>query len=299
MATTWDDVASKLDGTASSPSPGDLPIVLLTWAGTGSDMLNTGWPQPAAVGQAAEAAFPGVFKWQPIGNYPAAVYPMGASVTQGFNEGVRQATQVWPNNLLIPIGYSQGAICASHFWRDWAIANNQQHRIVAGLAWGNPLRSPGFANGNAFANWGMPPLLDGQVTGGIAGSDCLTPDQTPSNWLDFVWLGTDGGATELYTQCPVGSDPWVAEPLVGLDETLIYRMIVTQNFGGTLQGLINLIVAAGEQFFTNPINMVIGLAEAIWNGLRFLGAGGAADHYAYNVQPMIDYLCRVVAPRFA
>ena len=130
---------------------------------------------------------------------------------------MRQATEFWPNKLLIPIGYSQGAICASPFWRDWAIVNNQQSRIVAVLAWGNPCRSRGHAKGNAYAGWGMPGERDGVVTGGISGPDCLLPSQTPSNWLDFVWLGS--GATELYTNAPVGLNPWTAEAPAGLDET--------------------------------------------------------------------------------
>lgn len=300
-ATTWDSLQANISGVSPSPAlAGELPIVLMTWAGTGSPMDNTGWPQPAAVAQAAVDAFPNVFTWQPVGNYPASIFNpnMGASALDGYNEGVRLATDVWPNNLIIPLGYSQGAICGSWWWKNWALPNNQQSRIPAALMWGNPLRSPGKANGNKYAGWGMPGTRDGQVTGGIAGPDCLTPDQTPDNWLDFVWLGTDGGATELYTNAPVGTNPWSAEPEVGIDETLIYNIIVTKDFGGTLAGLVKLIESAAEQF-ANPINMVIAMAEAIWNGLAFVFDGAAADHYAYDVTPMINYLTQAVAPQFA
>jgi hypothetical protein len=310
-AVTWANIMDALAGVSSTSAfvdhtgvswaiSGELPIVLMTWAGTGSAMDNTGWPQPAAVAQAAAAAFPNVFTWQPVGNYPASILNpnMGASALDGKNEGVRLATDVWPNNLIIPIGYSQGAICGSWWWRDFILANGLQARVPAALMWGNPLRSPGYANGNAYAGWGMPGLRDGQVTGGISGPDCLTPAQTPSNWLDFVWLGTDGGATELYTNAPIGTDPWTAETEVGHDETLIYNIIVSQDFGGTIEGLVALIEAAVEQF-VNPITMVIAMAEAIWNGLQFVAAGPSADHYAYDITPMINYLTQVVAPQFA
>jgi hypothetical protein len=299
-AATWPNVMDALAGIQPAPGlTGTLPIVLLTWAGTGSDLFNTAPPQPAGVAQAAAAAFPNVFTWQPV-DYPASIFDpnMGASVTAGFNEGVRLASQVYPNNLVIPIGYSQGAICASHFWRDYILANNLQARIPAALVWGNPCRSPGFANGNAYAGWGMPGTEDGVVTGGISGPDNLLSSQTPSNWFDFVWLGTDGGATELYTNAPVGTNPWTAESSAGLDETLLYNIIVSQNFEGTLEGLLALVESAAAQF-VNPISEVVGIAEAIFNGLNFLGAGAAADHYAYNVQPMIDYLTQVVAPQYA
>lgn len=301
MTATWESIQANISGTSYAPPvSGDLPIVLMTWAGTGSPMDNTAWPQPAAVAQAAVDAFPNLFTWQPVGNYPASIFSpnMGASALDGYNEGVRLATQVWPNNLIIPLGYSQGAICGSWWWKNWAIPNGQQSRIPAALMWGNPLRSPGYANGNKYAGWGMPGKRDGQVTGGIAGPDCLTPAQTPDNWLDFVWLGGDGGATELYTNAPVGTNPWSKEPGVGLDETLIYQMIVTKDFGGTLEGLVALIESAVEQFI-NPIDMVIAMAEAIWNGLQFVGAGPSADHYAYDLTPMINYLTQVVAPQFA
>lgn len=287
---SWDALAADISGVSYTPPRWELPIVLMTWAGTGSDMWNTAPPQPAAVAQAAQSAFPDVFYWQPVG-YPAAIYPMGASVNQGYFEGVRLATQVHPNNFIIPIGYSQGSICASNFWTDFILPHSQQDRIPCSLQWGNPRRCPGVANGNVYAGWGMPALRDGVVTGGIAGGADMLPSQVPPTWLDFVWLGNDGGASELYTAAPVGTD-------AGIDEELIYNMIVSLSFGGTLEGLIALIESAGQQFFKNPINFVIGLAESIWNGLRFLASGASADHYDYDITPMINYLTRVVAPQY-
>jgi hypothetical protein len=211
---------------------------------------------------------------------------MGPSVDDGYNEGVRLATQVWPDNLIIPLGYSQGGICASHWWRDYILAINLQSRVPVGMAWGNPCRSPGFANGNAYAGWGLPGLVDGVETGGISGPDDLTPDQTPSNWLDFVWLGTDNGATELYTNTPVGADPWTAEAAPGIVETSIYNVVQ--------QATVLDIVQVAED-----LAVPVGIVEAIVNGFTFLGAGEAADHYDYDITPMVNYLTQVVAPQFS
>jgi hypothetical protein len=207
MANTWGDVADRLDGTyRRTPSfSGDLPIILLCWQGTGSDMWNTTPPQPASVATVVAQAFPNIFYFQPVGNWPAQLYPMGPSVDDGYNEGVRLATQVYPNNLLFPFGYSQGAICASHFLRNFVIPNNLQNRVIGGITFGNPCRSPGIANGNAWADWPMPGEIDGVVTGGISGPDCLTAAQTPSWWLDFVNTTTsDHGTTEFIRQLSRG-----------------------------------------------------------------------------------------------
>jgi hypothetical protein len=289
VTNTWTDVADRLDGTfGGNPTyAGDLPIILLCWQGTGSDMFNTAPPQPASVASVVAQAFPEIFYFQPIGNWPAATYPMGPSVDAGYNEGVRLATQVHPNNLLFPFGYSQGAICASHFLRNFIIPNGLQSRVVGGITFGNPCRSPGIANGNAWAGWPMPTDIDGVVTGGIAGPDCLTAAQTPSWWLDFVNTTTsDRGRTELYANCPVGTNPWTAEASAGKVGTSIYNVV---------QQATVLDVFGVAQDLGTPV----GTVEEIVNGFEFLAAQGAADHYSYPIQPAINYLTSIVAAQFA
>jgi len=279
-------------------------ITILTWQGTGVSMWDTDSPQPFGAAQYVARACPNVFV-QPVGNYPAAVYPMGSSAHQGVSEGAKLLTGAEPSPTaasgpVILFGYSQGAVCASWLWRDHILnpSGDCHHRIndvIAAATFGNPLRSPGIANGNlndASGVYAMPGLRDGQVTGGIAGPDCLRPDEVPDWWYDYVFTGGDGGATELYANAPVGDTPWDGEPDVGLDETLIYNMIMVDNFGGTLEGLVALIKAVVDQF-TMPLAELIGLAESIWNGLLFLGNGPAADHYNYDWQPAIEYLTEV------
>jgi hypothetical protein len=80
-------------------------------------------------------------------------------------------TQVHTSGPVVLIGYSQGAICASHFWRDVILnpngaCHNRVNDVIAAITWGNPCRAPGVANGNVFAGWPTPKKLDRVVTGG-------------------------------------------------------------------------------------------------------------------------------------
>lgn len=226
-----------------------------------------------------------LINWIPT-DYPMATYPMGASVNTGI--------QVLGNNIAAtPLGtqkgmaiYSQGGIVGSTIWRDHILSPaGELHAYLpdfqAGgtVTWGNPLRCPTIsANGNTYAGWAQ------QSGGGISGTNNLTAAQTPSWWLDFA------DPNDLYTDCPVGT-------AAGEDETLIYNMVVTSSFGGTLEGLLTLVESAIEQFH-QPLAEVIGIATAIWNGLTFAGAGMNAGHYTYNVAPAIGYL-QSVATQYA
>ena len=119
-------------------------------------------------------------------------------------------------------GYSQGALVVAKTWRDHILNGSLNHRLsdVSGvITFGDPMRCPGIANGNVFAGQALPKDLDGQTTGGIAGPDCLTPDETPHFYLSFA---NDG---DLYASAPVGADPWHNEAPAGADETLIYNIV--------------------------------------------------------------------------
>jgi hypothetical protein len=68
--------------------------------------------QPASAATVVAQAFPNIFCFRPVASWPAEFYPMGPGVDEGYDEGVRLATQARPNNLPFPFGYSQGAIRA-------------------------------------------------------------------------------------------------------------------------------------------------------------------------------------------
>jgi Cutinase len=263
-------------------------------------MWDTTSPQPALVGSELAQNLPGTYFWQPVGDYPAATFPMQPSVNDGVNSLIYLTTGVpipgsnttvpgpnYPENSLMLLGYSQGALVVCQFVQ-WCWANNRHdilERIVAVAVWGNPQRLSGFASGNEFAGWPMPGLVDGAPTGGIAqgvnanGPVNMTMAQmqpqlkTPVThyWGDFVNTNTaDQGATELYANCPQNE--------TGVVEQSIFNAVETFDFM-TVEGVIADLELP-----------LINVGEAIINGFEFLGAQGNADHYTYDVVPIYNFL---------
>lgn len=272
--------------------------VVLTVAGTGSDMWNTASPQPAGIGSSLAAAQPDRYLWQPVGDYPAATFPMGPSVTAGVQSLIYLTTgetypgfsvtpgQTYGENSLVLIGYSQGAMVVVQFIQ-WCYQFNRMDilsRIVTVAVLGNPQRLEGFASGNEFAGWPLPGTTDGAATGGIAqasnsnGPTNITIEQmqpqlpTPVThfWGDFVNTDdADDGATELYANAPQNG--------VGTVEQSIFNLV--QNFDlATAWGL--------AQDLGHPLNDIL----AIFNGFLFLAAQGAADHYTYDTTPIYNFV---------
>lgn len=217
-------------------------------------------------------------------NYPASIYPMGASVAQGVSAMVANIQGCSVGTPKALAGYSQGAIVTSTVWRDHVLnpsgdCHQYLNDFVAAVNWGNPMRCPGIAHGNTAAGWKVP------GGGGIAGTDDLTAAQTPNWWYDYANPNGIVTGYDLYTDSPVGT-------AAGTDEELIYNCVVTGNFGGTLEGLLAILESLAAQF-TAPLSEVIGIATAVWNGLTFVGEGPAAGHYQYDVTPAIAYLRQV------
>ncbi|OBA72615.1 hypothetical protein A5641_08110 [Mycobacterium sp. 1554424.7] len=279
-----------------------MPHIVMTVSGTGVDMWNTAPPQPAGVAAALAAASPDLFYWQPVGNYPASVFPMGPSVDAGVAELNRLCTQInppdgapsYPENSIILLGYSQGAIVVCQFLHTIAWLNPQiANRIVAVGVWGNPLRLPGFASGNQFAGWPMPANVDGVVTGGVAGPACMRPEDvaphllTPVRhfWGDFV--NTIGVGNDIYTDAPVGPDPWTAEAGPGVIETQIYNIVQnanSPNIFAILRDALKLVNPA------TSVEEIIYITEAIYNGGMFWAAGPNASHYTYDTTPVYNFI---------
>jgi hypothetical protein len=263
-------------------------VVIFTAQGTGVDMWDAGWPQPYAIALAIQAAIPNKVTVQPIGNYPASVTgpAMGVSAEMGRTElkrlmGVGSGPgPVYASGPCAAIFYSQSAIFGSHWWREDVLPAdgdlaNRKDDVLFVITEGNPLRAPDTAYGNDDAGWGPSPTKDGVTTGGIAGPDCLTVEQTTEGiFYDYVWLGNNNGQTELYTANPGGLNPWTAEAPAGKVGTLIYNAVVDQDPGAIIE-----VVDA----LATPIGMV----EEIYNGITFAVAGPNADHFDYDITPMV------------
>ncbi|PIJ36723.1 hypothetical protein BMW24_003385 [Mycobacterium heckeshornense] len=265
-----------INGTGSYPTdPTNFPSMVAL------ALLPSGW-QIVADKLDGLATVP-LINWLPL-DYPMAIYPMGASENTGIANTIA-LIQSTPAPIAVA-AYSQGADVWSKVWRDHVLnpdgeLHDRLNDFVAAVTWGNPHRAPNVCNGNDYAGWAH------QSGGGIAGTDDLLPDQIPPWWLDFA------NPNDLYTDSPVSvSGGKIVMTDTAIDEQLIYNMVVTQNFGGTLEGLLTLVEQAVEQF-TNPLAEVIGIATAIWNGLTFAAAGPAAGHYTYDPTPAISYLQQI------
>jgi hypothetical protein len=277
--------------------------VVMTVSGTGTIMWDQTPPQPAAVANAlpgVASGNSGPFFWQPVGNYPAAPFPMGPSVQDGVRELIRLVNDVYPpgnpvGQGIILLGYSQGAIVVSHFMRDHVVnpsgeCHGRWPDIVAVATWGNPCRTPGFASGNDFAGWPAPGQVDGVVTGGIAGPDDLRPSvYVPASatvkhyWGEFV--NTIGAGNDIYTDCPVGTNPWTGEAPAGVVETNIYDIV--QNV--TPADIFQIILEVVAVIATAGLELVP-IIEAIINGGLFAQAGPGAPHYTYDIGPITNFI---------
>ena len=219
------------------------------------------------------------YYWQGV-SYPAQTFPMGPSVKAGVEELVRLISQK-PGTFAI-MGYSQGAIVTCKVWRDEIMnpagrLHDRLDDIFAHVTFGNPLRCPGFAHGNALANIPFPQNEFGFLTGGIAGPDDLTPWQTMPWHMDFAKNG------DLFTTCPTGTDPWTNEAEPGEMQTAVYKMVQ-----GEIAGHESILQQVGE-ILTNPFGEMIPLILAIADGIQF--AADAGTHgYPECRQAAIDWL---------
>lgn len=226
------------------------------------------------------------FSWIAV-DYPAAMFPMKSSVDVGI-ENLVAAILLTPGWFVL-FGYSQGAVVISRVWREEILNPNGRlhHRLKdfrGAVTWGNPMRAKGIARGNDYAGMPLPTgdavdhFLSGQdpeITGGIAGEGVvLTADETPWNWLDFA------NPNDLYTDRPFN--------LAGHDETLIYNIVMSTGGWDTFQAVVNLMIDVVDQF-SNPVQELMGMAEAIYNGLRFALPGPNSGHYTYDVAPAVQW----------
>ncbi|WP_409428365.1 hypothetical protein [Mycobacterium sp. SMC-11] len=226
-----------------------------------------------------------IIDWQPIG-YPAAMFPMRPSIDAGRAEVCRQIGLRPRGTPLFLSGYSQFAIVVGEVWVfDFLAPNGRFHDrigdVLGIIQFGDPLRCPGIANGNLVAELPVPKRLNGQVTGGIAGKNCLTPDQTPDFLLSCALDG------DLYAAAPVGADPWSHPADVGLLETMVYNLVLELGVNSVAE-----IAGIVADFFERPLEMVIATVQAIINGLTFAVQGPAAAHWRYEpfVQPIADWM---------
>ncbi len=237
--------------------------VLITAQGTGVDM----WTGPPA-DTARELERRKLCQWQPLGNWPAATFPMWPSITQGVAEGEKQI-RLWAGDRGQDIwlaGYSQGAIVTSLLWK-YSLSPggplaDLRHKVTKAVTWGNPMRETGRFRGDG-ADWDARPDTGGAMVDRL--------ENTPAWWVDFAHKA------DLYTDCEMDDE--------GEYKRAICKIVMGNQWWA---GQDNLFEQIGE-LFAHPFTEVVAMAKAIWDAGLFF-AHGTGPHIDYNVQPAIDYL---------
>ncbi|NUP10208.1 MAG: hypothetical protein HOW73_29510 [Polyangiaceae bacterium] len=222
---------------------------IYTVAGTFAESTNVGYPYDCATaGEVAE-----FFDWVGV-EYPAQAFPMWPSIQAGIDNLVNKIAST-PGTFAIS-GYSQGAIVTAKVWRDEIMnpagrLHDRKDDIFAHVTWGNPIRCPGYANGNGLVPMDVPGDLYGYQSGGVGGPDDLTPWQTPYWHIDFAHIG------DHFASCPTGPDPWTDEPEVGELQTAMYNFVCR----GVISGQNSLLLSMGK--LMTAFGGVIPLGEAV------------------------------------
>lgn len=179
------------------------------------------------------------------------VYP--PIIMSGYSQGSMATDQVWVLDMLAPGG-------RLNFLKDFV------YRIYQ---FGHIFRTPGIAHGNALIGAAESIKTDGVETGGIGASMDLLPEQTN-------YLAPDGRPVvhscanqgDLYTCCPVGTDPWnhiAKEGAIGND----FEKVIMQPSLKDILGLVKVL--------NTPIAGIIEL----FNTMKFFAQGPNAPHYKY------------------
>ncbi|WP_094360020.1 peptidoglycan-binding domain-containing protein [Mycobacterium marinum] len=236
---------------------------LFTCQGTGVDMW-TGPPADTA------RAVTDLYFWQPVGNWPAAPFPMGPSIDAGRAE-LNVQIDAHPGDISMA-GYSQGAmVVALTYMRDILPADGRLHHrlpdVKRVVTWGNPCRQQGKANGNKQAGWPIPE--------GHGVNDWLLTE-TPDSWLDYAHGANSPWGRDFYTD--VQGD-W------GEDCTAICKFVMGQNIFAGPDSLLAQVI----ELVQRPIPETIAMFQAIINAGMFFAAQ-TGPHLNYDIGPAIAYL---------
>lgn len=231
---------------------------LFTVHGTGVTMWDG---PPADTARAVEHAY----YWQPIGNYPAAPFPMWPSIQQGVTE-LRTQILAHPGKFALA-GYSQGAVVTSLVFQfDLQAPNGMLHNrlqdLTKAVTWGNPMRQRGLAYPDGVAplpNPNSSGILDGRLV------------ETPTLWRDYAHAG------DLYADNPEGDS--------GEYTTAICKIIMGNEWWTGTDSILAQIIELGQRTFWEAMAAMDAVIRA---GMFF--ASGTGPHVNYNVRPAIDYL---------
>lgn len=225
------------------------------------------------------------YLWLPAA-YPGATFPMLPSRREGEAE-VRRRIATNPGPFMLA-GYSQGALVTNCVARQLLNPADDLHHRLSDLrgvvTWGDPMRTPGVARGNELVGEPVPRELDGFVTGGIAGAENLTPEETAQ--LNVVSFAHD---LDLYTSAPVGLD-MTNLPEVGHIENMVYQVIQEV----TVADVWAIIEEVAKVIFM-PFVYLVPMVQAIYNAGLFFLQGMNSPHFTYTIDGAVRFLQQTAA----
>lgn len=244
-------------------------VVVFTVQGAGVDM----WTGPPA--DTARAILD-LIEWQPIGNYPAAQFPMTPSVNDGIRElrvQIRKWATARPDIKMALVGYSEGSLVTGSVWKhdiepEGGMLHDLKDRFVVGVTWGFPARELGKANGNVYAGWPVPTgqgIVDDRLVG------------TPDYWYDFAHGANSQWGRDLYTDTPADA--------TGKDETAIWHIVASVDFFSQGSLIPLLITALGK-----PESAILPILTAVLQAGMFFVVKGLTPHTDYDITPAVNLL---------
>lgn len=234
---------------------------------------GTGQPDPLGPGLPADTARAvlDLYAWQPIGNYPAATWPMWPSIEKGVTELVAQIKdRVGPADTLSLAGYSQGAVVTGqvlkhHIMDPAGDLHGHLGRVRKVVFWGNPMRQRGI---QAFDEW-IHPLAPAD-THGILTEDLLEGlDTAPFETRDYAHKG------DMYA---CNTDDQAAEYKRAIAKIV---MRATDIWNGP-DSLVSQLKELGQRPFQEAFAMALAIGQA--------GAFFTSTEHGYNIGPAIDFL---------
>ncbi|QJD52479.1 lysin B [Mycobacterium phage AN9] len=237
---------------------------------------GTGQPDPLRPGLPADTArrVLDIYRWQPIGNYPARAFPnMWDSVLAGAAEltlQIEQKLDADPYADFAMAGYSQGAMVVAYVLKH-EIMNPQGRlnrfllRLRKVVFWGNPMRQRGIAHSDEWIHEVAPPESHGIYT-----DDLLEGlESAPFEVRDYAHRG------DMYA-CNFDTD-------VDEFKRAICKIVMRANdwFVGEDSVWSQLM-----ELKKRPLFEMFAMAKAIVQAIKFF-AGSAHD---YNIEPAVRFL---------
>lgn len=232
---------------------------------------GTGQPDPLGPGLPADTARAVLDKytWQPIGNYPAAAFPMWPSIMQGVNELTNQISSK-PGPFAMA-GYSQGAVVVGQALKH-ALMNpaGALHYRLSDLKkvalWGNPMRERGYVTDDGY----LPPA--GPDTCGIL------EDRLEGLRVASFQVADYAHADDMYAA--------VRDDDMSENERAICKIIMGD--GWNVFAGPDSIIAQVAELIQRPIPEAIAMVEAMIDAGTFFATGTRA--HGYDIRPAIDFL---------